>query len=85
MSPTNDLRVPAPPPVEYATKADVDALRQELKSDIRELRLELKADLANLKAELRKDINDLQKTIITSQIAVVAIFGTLVTVLKLFA
>ena len=74
MSPTNELRAPVPPSVEYATKADLN-----------ELRLELKADLANLKADLRKDINDLQKTIITSQIAVVAIFGTLVTVLKLFA
>ena len=48
------------------------------KQDLRELRLEIQADLLALE-------NRLQKTIITTLIAMTAIFGTLVTVLKLFA
>ena len=55
------------PPIEYATKADLELLRQEIR-----------ADLAELKADIRQ-------TVITSQIATTAIFGTLVTILKLFA
>jgi hypothetical protein len=62
------------PPLEYATKADLELLRHELRADIAELR-----------ADVSKQISDLKSTIITTLIAQTAIFGTLVTVLKLFA
>jgi hypothetical protein len=64
----------ARPPVDYATKADVDVLRHELR-----------ADIADLRADVSKQISDLKGTIITTLIAQTAIFGTLVTVLKLFS
>jgi len=60
--------------VEYATKADLQLLRQEIR-----------ADIAELKADVHAQIIGLQRTMITTLIAQTAIFGTLVTVLKLFA
>jgi hypothetical protein len=55
------------PPIEYATKADLELLRQQIR-----------ADLAELEGRLAKQN-------LTTLIAVTAIFGTLVTILKLFA
>ncbi len=39
-----------------ATKADLAAVRTELKTDIADLRTELKADIADLRTELKADI-----------------------------
>jgi hypothetical protein len=44
------------PPEPVATKADVAALRSELKSDLTALKGELKADVAALKGELKADV-----------------------------
>jgi hypothetical protein len=65
------------PPVEYATKADLHQLRLELKADLAELTRDLSREIHTLESSLHK-------TIITTLIAQTAIFGTLVTVLKLF-
>jgi hypothetical protein len=66
------------PPIEYATKADLEVLRQELKADLAEFKLEIIREIHALE-------NSLHRTLITTLIAQTAIFGTLVTVLKLFA
>ena len=77
--------LPQRPMDEYATKADLQELRRELKSDLQELRLEMRAALAELKADIRKDITDLQRTVIIAMVGLTGIFGGLVTILKLFA
>jgi hypothetical protein len=65
------------PPVEYATKADLDTLRRELKADLQELRLQLRADMGELKAELLK-------WHVGTLVAITAIYGGLVAMLKIF-
>jgi hypothetical protein len=64
-------------PVEYATKADLRELRQEIRADFAEFRVEVTKQIAELQSSLHR-------TILTTLIAVTAIFGTLVTILKLF-
>jgi len=66
------------PPIEYATKADLQQLRLELKADLAEFKLEISREIHALETSLHK-------TIITTLIAQTAVFGTLVTILKLFA
>jgi hypothetical protein len=53
------------------------AIEYATKADLRELRAEIRADLAELKADLARQNN-------TTLIALTAIFGGLVTILKLF-
>jgi len=67
----------SPPPFEYATKADLDRLRSDLRADMAEFKLDITKQIALLESNLHR-------TIITTLIAQTAIFGTLVTVLKLF-
>jgi hypothetical protein len=64
--------------VEYATKADLNALRQELKADLAVLRQEIRADMAELKA-------DLARTNQLTLVAMTAIYAGLVAMIKLFA
>jgi hypothetical protein len=63
-----------PKQIEYATKTDL----QDLRKDLAEFKLEITKQIAALETSLHK-------TIITTLIAMTAIFGTLVTILKLFA
>ncbi len=44
----------------FATKADLLAVRADLREDISALRTELKEDMAALRAELKEDIADLR-------------------------
>jgi hypothetical protein len=67
----------SPPPLEYATTADLRIAVAEIKTAIAELKTDTKSAIAEL--EIR-----LQRLIITTLIAMTAIFGGLVTVLKLF-
>jgi hypothetical protein len=64
-------------PVDYATKADLSELRTEIRADLAELRVALAQQIGDLKAEL-------YRMIITTLLAMTAIFGGLVTILKLF-
>jgi hypothetical protein len=66
------------PPVEYATKADLRELRQEMRADLAEFKLDVLKQIA----ELQKDLHRL---VIQMMIAMTAIFGGLVTILKLFS
>jgi hypothetical protein len=65
-------------PVDYATKADLLQLRMEIRGDLTELRVALAQQIGDLKAEL-------YRMIITTLLPMTAIFGGLVTILKLFA
>jgi hypothetical protein len=56
----------ARPPIEYATRTDLEVLRQQIRADLAE------------------QIVHLQRTMITTLVALTAIFGGLVTILKLF-
>jgi hypothetical protein len=67
----------SPPPLEYATKADLALLRQEIRADLAELKADITTALSEL--EIR-----LQRLVLTTLIGLTAIFGGLVTVLKLF-
>lgn len=76
-------------PIEYATKADLHELRAELQHDLAALKAELTLAMANLTADVAKQLleqhRDLTRTLIITMLGMTAMFGTLVTVLKLFA
>jgi hypothetical protein len=86
------MTLPEPhPPIEYATKADLRELRQEMRADFAEFRLEFAEFKVTLLEQIRaletsqaQRDSALHKTIITTLIATTAIFGGLVTILKLF-
>jgi hypothetical protein len=63
----------SPPPLEYATTADLRIAVAELKTAI----AEIKTAISDLEVRL-------QRLVLTTLIAMTAIFGGLVTVLKLF-
>jgi hypothetical protein len=72
-------------PIEYATKADLLLLEERLLRALSELQTEVAQQLHTQHRELSRTISELSKMIITTLLAMTAIFGTLVTVLKLFA
>jgi hypothetical protein len=78
------MTMPGSRPPDYATKDDLLALR----ADFAELRAEFRLLRETIRADVSEQISALKSTMITttiaSLVAVTAIFGALVTVLKLF-
>lgn len=88
--------------IEYATKTDLDVLRNALRGDLATLRAELKGDMQEVRAEMRElrlevrvhladmkaEFSELKAALLKQQawmlIGMTGVFGTLVTVLKLF-
>lgn len=70
-----------------ATKAELAALRTELKSDIANLRAELKADIAELRAELLVEImqRPTRRQAIFDMFAVVCLVGAVPAIATRFA
>jgi hypothetical protein len=65
-------------PTEYATKADLVELRLQLRADLAESQTQLARQISDLKGEL-------YRMILTTLLAMTAIFGGLVATLKLFS
>jgi hypothetical protein len=92
------MTMPGSRPPDYATKDDLAALRgefvalrgefAELRAEFAELRAEFRLLRETIRADVSEQISALKSTMITttiaSLVAMTAIFGALVTVLKLF-